>query len=88
MYRKDSWIASKENECLRLKNTRAYKLFGDGQNDTINLQDFFQFTRVNEYYQRNTRNKRFADIDNAVVGDDLLFELWSFLKTKFKEELL
>lgn len=85
-YRKDSWIANKESECLRLKNTRAYKLFVDGQIDAINLQDFFQFTRVNEYYQRNTRKKRYAVIENVIVEDNLLLELWSFLKGKFKEE--
>jgi hypothetical protein len=86
-YRKDSIIENQETECVRLRSTRAYKLFTENDIDSVTLQDFYQFARVNEYYQTKTRKKRVAVVDNAVVGDNELENLWRFLKNKYGEEI-
>ena len=86
-HRKDSIIESQETECVRLRITRAYKLFTENELDSITLQDFYQFARLNEYYQTKARRKRVAFIDNAVVDDNELENLWNFLKNKYKEEI-
>jgi hypothetical protein len=86
-YRKDSISANQEAECARLRSTQAYRLFIDGKSETITLQDFYQFARVNEYFQSKARQRRYAIIENAVVDDEVLSELWDFLKEKFMEEV-
>ena len=86
--RKDSIIANQELELLRLKTTNAFKLFIDNNIDVITLQDFYQFSRVNEYFQTNTKKRRFAIMDNIVLGDEILTNLWNILKSKFSEEFI
>ncbi len=86
-HRKDSISAKQEAECARLRSTKAYKLFIDGESETITLQDFHQFARVNEYFQTRARQRRYAIIDNAVVDDETLSKLWDLLKEKFVEEV-
>lgn len=87
-YRKDSILANQEIECSRLRTTNAYKLFLGNNLDKLTLQDFYQFTKVNEYYQKNTRKKRFVIIDNAVADDTILTNLWNILKTRYREEMI
>ena len=87
-YRKDSIAANQEAECARLRSTKAYRLFVDGKSKTITLQDFYQFARVNEYFQTKARQRRYAIIGNAVVDDETLSELWGLLKKKFVEEVM
>lgn len=87
-HRRDSIAANQEAECIRLRSTKAYKLFIDGKSETITLQNFYQFARVNEYFQTKARQRRYAIIDNAVVDDEVLSELWDFLKEKFIEEVM
>ncbi|MBE9478945.1 MAG: hypothetical protein IMY80_03185 [Chloroflexi bacterium] len=87
-HRKDSIAANQEAECARLRGTKAYNLFIDGKSETIALQDFYQFARVNEYFQTKARQRRYAIIDNAVVDDDeTLSKLWDLLKERFIEEV-
>lgn len=85
-YRRDSIAANQQAECARLRSTQAYKLFSDGESGIIALQDFYQFARVNEYFQSKARQRRYAIIDNAVVDDEALSELWGLLKKRFVEE--
>jgi len=86
-YRKDSIAANQQAECARLRSTQAYRLFIDGKSEEITLQDFYQFARVNEYFQSKARQRRYAIIDNAVVDDEVLSKLWDSLKEKFVEEV-
>jgi len=86
-YRRDSIAANQKAECARLRSTQAYRLFIDSKSEEITLQDFYQFARVNEYFQSKARQRRYAIIDNAVVDDEVLSELWDFLKEKFVEEV-
>jgi len=69
-----------------MRSTNAYKLFIQHKVDELTTDDFNQFARVNEYYQLNTRKRRFAVIDNAVTGDKELASLWNTLKEKFVME--
>ncbi len=85
-YRRDSIAANQQAECARLRTTQAYRLFSDGESGIIALQDFYQFARVNEYFQSKARQRRYAIIDNAVVDDETLSELWGLLKKRFVEE--
>ena len=86
-HRRASIAANQEAECARLRSTKAYRLFVDGKSKTITLQDFYQFARVNEYFQTKSRQRRYAIIDNAVVDDETLSELWGLLKKRFIEEV-
>ena len=86
-YRKASISASQEVERIRLSNTKAYKLFIEGKSEAITVQDFYEFARVNEYFQTKTRQRRYAIIANAVSDDDTLSKLWDLLQTKFSKEI-
>jgi hypothetical protein len=86
-HRRDSIAANQEAECARLHSTRAYRLFVDGKFETITLQDFYEFARVNEYFQTRARQRRYAIIDNAIVDDEILSKLWESLKERFSEEV-
>ncbi len=85
--RKNSILANQELEATRLKNTNAYKLFIKRKIRQISLQDFYEFARINEYFQQNMIKKRLIIIDNAVSGNDELCLLWAKLKEKFAEEI-
>jgi len=87
-YRKESISASQEAECARLRTTTAYALFVDGNYEAITLQNFYQFARVNEYFQSKARQRRYTIIDNAVIDDETLSRLWNLLKEKFAEEMM
>ena len=78
---------NQEVERKRLCNTRAYKLFISGKSKAIALQDFYEFARVNEYFQTKARQRRYAIIANAVVDDSTLSRLWDLLQTKFPKEI-
>lgn len=86
-YRRNSVMANQEAERARLRSTVAYELFTAGKAEEISLQDFYRFARVNEYFQTRTRQRRYAVIENAVVGDEILSGLWSLLKERFPEEM-
>lgn len=87
-HRKDSIPANLEAERTRLRNTKAYLLFIGGTPEAIARQDFYEFARVNEYFQTRARHRRHAVIDNAVADDGVLFELWRSLKERFSEEMV
>ena len=61
-YRKASISANQELERSRLLNTKAYNLFVEGKSKAITVQDFYEFARVNEYFQIKTRQRRYAII--------------------------
>ena len=86
-HRKASISANQELERDRLFNTKAYNLFIEGKSKAITVQDFYEFARVNEYFQIKTRQRRYAIIANAVSDDDILSELWDLLQTKFSKEI-
>ena len=86
-HRKSSISANQELERDRLFNTKAYNLFVEGKSKAISVQDFYEFARVNEYFQIKTRQRRYAIIANAVSGDDTLSKLWNLLQTKFSKEM-
>ncbi len=79
--------ANQEIEHKRLCNTRAYKLFISGKSKAIGLQDFYEFARVNEYFQTRARQRRYAIIANTVTDDNTLSSLWDLLQTKFPKEI-
>ncbi len=74
-----------ERKCLC--NTRAYKLFISGKSESIVLQDFYEFARVNEYFQTKARQRRYAIIANTVIENNTLSRIWDFLQTKFPKEI-
>ena len=86
-HRKTSIRASLETERMRLLNTKAYKLFVEGNPEAITVHDFYEFARVNEYFQTKARQRRYAIIANAVIDDDALSRLWELLQTKFSKEM-
>ncbi len=86
-HRKASISANQELERNRLFNTKAYNLFVEGKSKAITVQDFYEFARVNEYFQTKTRQRRYAIIANAVSNDDTLSKLWDLLQTKFSKEI-
>ena len=86
-HRKASISANQELERNRLFNTKAYNLFVEGKSKAITVQDFYEFARVNEYFQIKTRQRRYAIIANAVSDDDTLSKLWDLFQTKFSKEM-
>ena len=86
-HRKASISANQELERDRLFNTKAYNLFVEGKSKEISVHDFYEFARVNEYFQIKTRQRRYAIIANAVSDDDTLSKLWDLLQTKFSKEM-
>lgn len=83
----ESISSNQQLERARLRSTRAYGLFLEGKAESISRQDFYQFARVNEYFQTKARLRRYAIIENAIVDYDDLSELWELLKAKFPEEM-
>ena len=86
-HRKTSISANQELERNRLFSTKAYNLFIEGKSKEICAHDFYEFARVNEYFQPKTRQRRYALIANAVSEDNTLSELWNLLQTKFSKEM-
>ncbi|MYA71203.1 hypothetical protein F4009_16205 [Candidatus Poribacteria bacterium] len=85
--RSTSILANQEVERKRLRSTRAYELFISGKSKAIALQDFYEFARVNEYFQTKARHRRYAIIANTVIDDNILSRLWDLLQTKFPKEI-
>lgn len=86
-HRRNSITANQEAECQRLRRTEAYKLYIAGDLDKLSIQEFYQFARVNEYFHAKSKERRFVIIDNAVMDDENLSELWALLKKRFVEEV-
>ena len=84
----DSMTSNQEAECARLRSTKAYILYQKSEVESITLQDFYQFTRLNEYFQSKARKRRFAIIENSIKIDPVLSNLWDILKEKFKGEMI
>ncbi len=86
--RRDSITANLESERVRLRQSQAYRLFGEGRKEAIATQDFFQFARINEYFGEKARQRRYVIVSNAVAGDELLSALWAMLQIRFRKEIL
>ena len=85
-HRKDSVEEKLEVECTRLRDTNAYRLYVGHKKTDISLQDFYQFARINDYFKGKARQRRYTIIENAVVSDQTLADLWNYLKEIFIEE--
>jgi hypothetical protein len=86
-HRKESLRANQEAERLRLRATTAYRLFTTGRREEICLQDLHRFSRVNEYFREKAKQRRYAIIDNVTAEDEVLSDLWSYLRERFREEM-
>lgn len=87
IYRRGSTSERLEEERARLRTTRAYDLLTEEKCDCLGVQDFYEFARVNEYYQRKSRQRRFNIVENAVLDDPALSRLWTYLKSRFAKEM-
>jgi len=83
--RKSSSADLLEKEKARLERTQANLKFINGDFEKINIIDFREFTRVNDYFPKFVRDERYAKIENAVAGNEKLKMVWDFLKNKFME---
>lgn len=75
-----------QKEQTRLRSTRAFKKFQNGEKEKITIMDFREFTRVNDYFPEHIRKQRYVRIDNAVKDDLDLKNVWRLIKTKFEEK--
>jgi len=85
--RKNSIIASQEAEAVRLRSTNAYRLYLAKRTNELSKDDFFQFARIDSYFLKKARERRFAIIENTVTADMKLSKLWSILKELFPDEV-
>jgi len=74
---------TQQAERERLFRTSAYKLFISGKESEVSQQEFFQFTRINEYFKAKAKERRYTIVENAVSSDEELLKLWNYLKNKF-----
>lgn len=72
-----------EKEIDRLQRSNATRKFTLGDIDQISIMDFREFTRVNDNFPKHLREQRFAKIQNVTDDDEILSQVWNFLKTKF-----
>ena len=86
-YRRDSISDGIEIEKARLRETRAWQKYQSGLIDQINLDDFFEFVRINEYFSDAKRRERFNIVASAVDGDSELAPLWQLLQQRFPNEM-
>jgi len=70
-------------EKIRLQRTNAYKKFINGIQDQINIMDFREFTRVNDYFPQHVKEQRFAKIQNLAEEDKAIGKVLEFLIDKF-----
>lgn len=85
-YRRGSIANAIDMERVRLRETRAWQKYKAGSLDEINLNDLFEFVRMNEYFSDVKRRERLNIVANAVDGDVKLAKLWQFLTEKFPKE--
>ena len=86
-YRRGSVSDAIEMEKIRLRETRAWQKFKSGLTDRINLNDLFEFARVNEYFSDAKRRERFNIVASAVDGDSELAPLWQLLQQRFAKDI-
>lgn len=73
-------------EKMRLQTTHAYRKFVADEKDKINIMDFQEFTKVNDYFPKHIKDQRYEKIENTIRDDEDLIKTWEFLKSKFSEE--
>jgi len=81
--RKHSTSDIVEKEKDRLQRSSAYKKYVDGEKELINIIDFREFTRVNDYFPKQIMKQKFAKIKNVTDEDEILSKVWEYLLTKF-----
>ncbi len=81
--RKNSISDKLSLEQARLLASTAFAKFELGDVKDINLSDFQEFVRVNDYFPDPIRQQRYGVIENAVKGVPKLEELWNFLTTTY-----
>jgi hypothetical protein len=86
-YRRGSVSDAIEIEKARLRETRAWQKYKSGLVDQINLNDFFEFVRINEYFSDVKRRERFNIVASAVDSDPELAPFWQLLQQRFPNEM-
>lgn len=84
--RRNSQQEQLEGERNRLRHSAAYRKYHEGESSSVNRRDFEAFVRINEYFPEALRTERIRKIDNAVLREDDLEELWTHLKRQFLKE--
>ena len=84
--RRNSQQEQLEGERNRLRHTAAYRKYHEGESGSVTRRDFEAFVRINEYFREALRTERIRKIDNAVLREDDLEELWTHMKQRFLEE--
>jgi hypothetical protein len=86
----DGVIKNIQNSLLsereRLLSTNAYKLFNQDNKSSITKQDFYQFTRTNEYFKTKAKERRYTIIENAIIYHSGLTATWKYLIKRFIKE--
>lgn len=78
----DSLIHEKE----RLLLTNAYNQFINGNKSDISRQDFFEFTRTNEYFKTKANERRYTIVGNAIIDHFDLIATWNYLQEIYLQE--
>jgi hypothetical protein len=86
-YRRGSVSDAIEMERSRLRETRAWQKYKSQATDQINLNDFFEFVRINEYFSEAKRHERCNIVARAVENDAELVQLWRILQQQFPEQM-
>ena len=86
-HRRESIEGKRETERERLRRTRAFMLFTQGEQDEIQIRDLYRFLRINEYSQTKARQRRLSLVRSAIADDTVLTDLWGFLSSRFEEEM-
>jgi hypothetical protein len=72
-----------DKEIDRLRRTSAFAKYKMGEEDAINDIDFREFTRVNDNFPKSVRLQRLLKIQNSIVDNKELSDLWGLLSRKF-----
>jgi len=77
-----SLVAEKD----RLLQTNAYQLYTSDHKKKITKQDFYEFTRTNEYFKEKAKERRYTIIENAIINQPELSATWQYLIERFIRE--
>lgn len=70
----------------RLLLTKAYDKYLDGETTKISKNEFFEFTRTNEYFKEKAKERRYTIIEESVINHQDLEATWEYLKENFLKE--
>jgi len=84
-FRKNSMEEKFASEKLKMKTSIAYTKYYEKKYNNISLIDFYKFCKINEYFDADSREKKYNQIENIIYDDKDLVKLWTYLKRKFVE---